>query len=139
MTQENIFTNIYTNTDSYGFLNILLYNRENKMAILCNGFRFSYTNSFSSIPKEFKELDYSLKLKNQHFSVEGIREHWDIKFIKLGNGDIFQLYSMADDKQHLTIFSKHEHQNITTPTGVSVYEDVERRYNEAEDCDIEVE
>lgn len=142
MIQSKNFTKIYRAYDGRGFLLLLLYNEINKTAILFDGLRFYYRSEMTSIPKKFNELDYSAKSKKKTFEVEAIRQTDFVTFIKFRNGDIFQLYFMADDNksnQLLNIFREEEDSGIMTPLGISVYAAAIKRCDEVEDCEINIE
>jgi hypothetical protein len=129
-------TNIYSTYNNYGYLNIILFNRVTKTGLFFDGFNFYYQTTIISITKEYKEIDYSLRLNNRILTIDSIKESWDIHFIKFNNGDIFQIYFMADDKQHLGIFTKEIHSIIHTPLGINFYDAVLTSLDQAEECEI---
>lgn len=142
MLKQKKFTKIYTAYDDYGYLQLLLYNGIKADALLFDGLNFIYKSSLSVIPSNYKELKYSRKSANTTYEVESVRQSGDLSFIKFENGDVFQLYFMMDDNksnQTLSIFQEEEHKRISTPLGISLYDSVLKSFNEAEECEIEVE
>lgn len=132
------FTNIYI-SEKGNNINVLFFNNISKEAILFNGWSFINMKNVPPVDVEYKEIDYSVKLQNKTFGIRSIRESWDIFYIMLDNTDVFQIYSMADDRQHLSVFTKAEHGQINTPSGLSLYDDVLKSFNKAEECNVEVE
>jgi len=139
MIEENIFTNIYFKSGKDGYINVLLLNKEKSNSIFFDGLNFHYQKGVLSEAKEFKEIDYSKNLQNKTFKIEAIKQSWHISYVRLDNGDIFQLYFMADDRQHLSVFTKREHSSINTPLGISLYDSILKNFNEADEFTISIE
>ncbi|RFS21161.1 hypothetical protein DVR12_17655 [Chitinophaga silvatica] len=130
------FNEAYWYNDELGYLQIILSNKNAKKYLWFNGMDFYGLITLNSIPLSFKECD--LKTKGDSFVVESIRQSDDIFFIKLLDGDIWQIYFMLDGEniQRLSIFSKLEHGSILSPLGVSLYEAAWRRFSEAMEIEV---
>lgn len=142
MLQQKKYTKIYTAYDDYGYLQLLLYSDPNAESLFFDGLKFSYKPALTDIPANYKQLKYPKASANAIYEVESVRQSDNLSFIKFKSGDIFQLYFMMDDEksnQILSIFQKDEHKNISTPLGISLYDAVLKSFNEAEECEIEIE
>lgn len=132
------FNKIFTSIDEYGYINILFFNDIELTAIEFDGLNFYSKKGITKISVEYKELNYRNKTKEDMFLIDGLKQNDDINFAKVSNGDIFQIYFMVNDEQanqQLSIFSE-ESKKINTPLGVSLYDTVLKRFNEADNVKI---
>ena len=136
MKQDITFTHLYSANNQKEYLDIVFFNQIAKTGLFFDGLDFYYRTNIISIPGKYKEIDYSFRLNNKILKIDTIKQSWDIHFIKLNNGDIFQMYFMADDNQHLAIFTKERDSVIDTPLGINLYDAVLKNLNQAEECEL---
>ena len=96
MKQDITFTRLYSANNQKESLDIVFFNQIAKTGLFFDGLDFYYRTNIISIPGKYKEIDYSFRLNNKILKIDTIKQSWDIHFIKLNNGDIFQMYFMAD-------------------------------------------
>lgn len=130
------FNKIYYGVDDHGYINLLFTDDKNEQRLYFNGINFHYEENSNSL-ENLSQLNYNNNAINLH--IEKITQDFDMSFIQISNGDVFQIYSMFNDEkadQRLTIFD--DTTKITsTPLGISTYESAVKRANEADEVIIE--
>lgn len=137
MIPHNIYNHIYL-LEEDSFLYILFYNIHNKNALLFDGLYGTYSQfELLKIPDGYHLLKY-YSLANM-YQIEALKQEDDVFFIKLLDDNIFFVHTMPVGytalKQVLTIYTKEKHSKICTPSGISMYDSVILRYNQAEFCE----
>lgn len=128
------FNKIYCFVDECGYINLLFIEEYNLANLFFDGINFHYNNSKKI--KKFVLLNYIHN--GQKLYIVKITQDFDITFIQLSNGDIFQIYSMFHDErqnQQISIFCKNS-RKTTTPLGISTYEAAINRANKADEVEI---
>lgn len=68
--------------------------------------------------------------------IVGIRQGFDIHFIEMENGDLFQIFHICDDEmepQKIQIFGEKA-RHVPNPMGGSSYDATRKNYLAAEEC-----
>jgi hypothetical protein len=90
------------------FLNLILVSDQDENLIIFDGFGFSRHSKDEVSLEEFVPLGgYARNQLSGPLSLNRLTSDWDIFFIYLSNGDIFQIFCMMDDEtrpQMLQIF-----------------------------------
>lgn len=135
--QEREFNKVYYAVDEYGYIILIFYDNHSSSLLEFNGINFYQKNKFD-VPSNFKEVNCISNSTPYKTKIQGVKQSEDISFIKLDNGDIFQLYFMSDDEngqQIMSVFSEKGN-SIMTPTGMNSYEAVLKRFQEADEVEI---
>ena len=136
MTMEQIeFNKIYFGVDDSGYINLLFTGNKNEPRLYFDGINFYSKEKYNSLEK-LSLFNYNNNAINLH--IEKITQDFDMSFIQISNGDIFQIYSMFNDEkadQRLTIFDETT-KKISTPLGISTYEAAVKRANEADEAEV---
>ena len=137
MISHNIYNQIYLSEED-SFLSILFYNSYHNNALIFDGLYGCYSQFEQfKIPDGYHLLKYASP--TNFYQVEAIKQEDDVFLIKILNDDIFFVHTMpvgyTSHKQVLHIYSKEKHSKITTPSGVSIYDSILLRYNQAEFCE----
>ena len=130
------FNKIYFGLDNNGYINLLFVCNEDELHLFYDGINFHYISEIGYLLEELSLFDYNRNGTNLY--IERVTQDFDNYFIKVSNGDVFQIYSMFSDEhasQKLAIFNEAT-KNTSTPLGISTYEAAVKRANEAEDIEI---
>ncbi len=129
------FNKIYIGVDDSGYINLLFTNSKDEQYLYFDGINFYYKEEIKSLEK-LSLFDYNVNAVNLY--IEKITQDFDMSFIQISNGDIFQIYSMFNDEQagqKLTIFDEAT-KKTSTPLGISTYEAAIKRANEADAIEV---
>ena len=129
------FNKIYFGVDDSGYINLLFTGVKNEHRLYFDGISFYFKEKFNSLEK-LSLFNYNNNAVNLH--IEKITQDFDMSFIQISNGDIFQIYSMFNDEkadQRLTIFDERT-EKTSTPLGISTYEAAVKRANEADEAEV---
>jgi len=127
------FDKIYFDVSDEGYANILFLSNTQQYSLYFDGINFSKVKEVNLLLKKLSLFNYDYTSSNLY--VERITQDFDIYFIEINNGDIFQIYSMMNDEndvQKLIVFDK-KMKNYSAPSGISVYEAAVERANEGEE------
>jgi len=96
-------------------MNLVFYDSKTKDALLFDGIEFSRIQNSIFDASEFVELEYSKNNVSGLIYIESVKSDFDICYLKLSNGDIFQTFYPMNDvelPQQLLIFeTSHWHYN----------------------------
>lgn len=129
------FNKIYFGVDDSGYINLLFTGNKNEQSLYFDGINFYSKEKYNSLEK-LSLFNYNNNAINLH--IEKITQDFDMSFIQISNGDIFQIYSMFNDEkadQILTIFNETT-KRTSTPLGISTYEAAVKRANEADEAEV---
>lgn len=129
------FNKIYFGIDDGGYINLLFIGNKKGQSLYFDGINFRYAEKFIFLEK-LSRFNYNDNLINLH--IEKITQDFDMSFIQISNGDVFQIYSMSDNEyadQRITVFDETT-KETSTPLGISTYEAAVKRANEADEVVI---
>jgi hypothetical protein len=132
------FNKVYFGLDDNGYVNLLFTDDKNKQRLYFDGINF-YCKEEINFLEKLSLFNYNSNAVNLY--VEKITQDFDMSFIQISNGDVFQIYSMFNDEkadQKLTIFDEAT-KKTSTPLGISTYEAAVKRANEADETEVIVE
>jgi hypothetical protein len=132
------FDRINYSFDAYGYIRLLFVNETDSQAIEFDGFSFHLLKGLPSL-EGMEVMTYLPLVRNGKSKIVGIRQlDLDIHYVEMGNGDIFQIYHMADDaeNQRVAIFDQGQ-KDIAISLGISSYDAARKRMNEGEEVNFE--
>lgn len=132
------FNKIYSKVENNS-LNLYFVNTQTYKILHFNEFDFKIISNSSVLLNLCNLLDYRPLNLEDNLSIISIRESESVYFIKMNNGDIFQIFFMFDDEnapQQVSIFN--EQMIPLTPLGLTLYEAANKRFEEAEEFDINI-
>lgn len=108
--EKFVFNKIFSRYDEYGYINFIFSNLSLNKAIYFDGITFFLKRNSDISFENFRELDYKKFDGGMQCFIEDIRQKdFSIIYIKLNNGDLFQVYFTLDPQntwQMLSIFNE---------------------------------
>jgi hypothetical protein len=133
--EQVTFNKIYFIVNEIGFINLLFKDNKKQQYLYFDGINFHIEDEIYFLEKL---IYFNYNNTEVNLYIEEITQEFDMYFIKISNGDIFQIYYVFDDEeaeQKLIIFDE-DSKSISTPLGISSYEAALKRANEAEKIEI---
>jgi hypothetical protein len=130
------FDKIFFGLNGFGYISLLFHQNIKNYFLYFDGIDFYIKKNIDGLSATLSELKYDKNGEN--LFVERITQFEETTFIRISNGDIFQISSMFDDEkisQKLTIFNEKS-KGISTPLGINAYEAAAKRAEEANQVEI---
>ena len=135
--EKNIFDQIFFDHSESGFVTLAFIDTKTNQGLYFDTNTFYYRD-FSKYPvSNMNKLKYSPCTEIIPFYIVEVKGAFDVCYIKMINGDIFQIHFMDDGSKYQALFIiGEESKSIMTPLGINSYEAAARRLLEEEDPEI---